>query len=137
MRPSARVTARPICPARDTASRLCCREGADCPPQNAIADRAGFPFPNVFDGTPLSVPRRSLRRRPGEGSLRGREPMVNATEYRAMAAEHHRLAGMCRSPESRERHFRLEQELRALAEREEVFQGTRAPHHASDPQIVK
>jgi hypothetical protein len=54
-----------------------------------------------------------------------------------MAAEHHRLAGMCRSPESRERHFRLEQELRALAEREEVFQGTRAPHHASDPQIVK
>ena len=46
--------------------------------------------------------------------------MINATEYRAMAAEHHRLAGMCRSPESREQHFRLEQELRALAEREEV-----------------
>jgi hypothetical protein len=45
--------------------------------------------------------------------------MINATEYRAMAAEHHRLAGMCRSPESREQHFRLEQELRALAEREE------------------
>jgi hypothetical protein len=51
--------------------------------------------------------------------------MINATEYRAMAAEHHRLAGMCRSPESREQHFRLEQELRALAEREEVLQGTR------------
>jgi len=54
--------------------------------------------------------------------------MINATEYRAMAAEHHRLAGMCRSPESREQHFRLEQELRALAEREEVLQGTRTPH---------
>ena len=53
--------------------------------------------------------------------------MVNATEYRAMAAEHHHLAGMCRSPESREQHLRLEQELRALAEREEVLQGTRAP----------
>ncbi len=79
----------------------------------------------------------SLRRRPGEGNLRGRRPMINATEYRAMAAEHHRLAGMCRSPESREQHFRLEQELRALAEREEVLQGTRTPHHASDPQTVK
>jgi hypothetical protein len=63
--------------------------------------------------------------------------MINTTEYRAMAAEHHRLAGMCRSPESREQHFRLEQELRALAEREEVLQGTRTPHHASDPQTVK
>jgi hypothetical protein len=59
--------------------------------------------------------------------------MVNATEYRAMAAKHHRLAGMCRSPESREQHLRLEQGLRALAEREEVLQA----HHASDPQIVK
>ena len=52
--------------------------------------------------------------------------MINTTEYRAMAAEHHRLAGMCRSPESREQRFRLEQELRALAEREEVLQ-ERAP----------
>jgi len=60
--------------------------------------------------------------------------MINATEYRAMVAEHHRLAGMCRSPESREQHFRLEQELRALAEREDVLQGTRTPNHASDPQ---
>jgi hypothetical protein len=51
-----------------------------------------------------------------------------------MAAEHHRLAGMCRSPESREQHFRLEQELRALAEREEVLQGT---PNASNPQTVK
>ena len=42
--------------------------------------------------------------------------MINVTDYRAMAAEHHRLAGMCRSPESREQHLRLEQELRALAD---------------------
>ena len=41
--------------------------------------------------------------------------MVNATDYRAMAAEHHRYAGMCRSPESRERHLGLEQQLLALA----------------------
>jgi hypothetical protein len=61
--------------------------------------------------------------------------MVNATEYRAMAAEHHRLAGMCRSPESREQHLRLEKELRALADSEEYLHGTRAPQHASDPQI--
>jgi hypothetical protein len=64
------------------------------------------------------------------------DTMINATEYRAMAAEHHRLAGMCRSPESREQHLRLEQELRALAEREDVLHGTRAPHQASDPQTV-
>jgi hypothetical protein len=46
--------------------------------------------------------------------------MVNATEYRAMAADHHRLAGMCRSPDSREQHLRLEKSLRALADSEEV-----------------
>jgi hypothetical protein len=62
--------------------------------------------------------------------------MVNATEYRAMAAEHHRLAGMCRSPESREQHLRLEKELRALADSEECLR-TRTPQHASNPQIVK
>jgi hypothetical protein len=61
--------------------------------------------------------------------------MVNATEYRAMAAEQHRLAGMCRSPESREQHFRLEKEFRALADGEE--HGARAPQDASNPQIVK
>lgn len=63
--------------------------------------------------------------------------MINATEYRAMAAEHHRLAGMCRSPESREQHLRLEQELRALAERDDVLEETRAAQRASDPQTVK
>ena len=63
--------------------------------------------------------------------------MVNATDYRTMAAEHHRLAGMCRSPESREQHLRLEKELRALADGEECSHGPRAPQYASDPQIVK
>jgi hypothetical protein len=63
--------------------------------------------------------------------------MLNATEYRTMAAEHHRLAGMCRSPESREQHFRLEKELRALADNEECMRGTHPSQHASDPQIVK
>jgi hypothetical protein len=63
--------------------------------------------------------------------------MVNATEYRAMAAEHHRLAGMCRSPESREQHFRLEKELQALAESEELLHGEPAPQNASDSKIVK
>jgi hypothetical protein len=45
--------------------------------------------------------------------------MTTAAEYRTMAAEHHRFAGMCRSPESRERHLRLEQQFLALAKREE------------------
>jgi hypothetical protein len=63
--------------------------------------------------------------------------MINAIEYRAMAAKHHRLAGMCRSPESREQHLRLEKELRALADSEELVHEARAPQHASDPQIVK
>jgi hypothetical protein len=45
--------------------------------------------------------------------------MVNATDYRTMAAEHHRYAGICRSPESRERHLDMEQQLLALAKGEE------------------
>jgi hypothetical protein len=60
--------------------------------------------------------------------------MINATEYRAMAAEHHRLAGMCRAPESREQHFRLETEFRALADN---VREARAPQHPSDLQITK
>jgi hypothetical protein len=47
------------------------------------------------------------------------DTMVDATDYRAMAAEHHRYAGMCRSPESRERHLGLEQQLLVLAKLEE------------------
>ena len=51
----------------------------------------------------------------GTNEIAYEDIMINAAEYRAMASEHHRLAGMCRSPESRERHFRLEKELLALA----------------------
>jgi hypothetical protein len=58
--------------------------------------------------------------------------MINATEYRAMAAEHHRLAGMCRAPESREQHLRLEKEILVLADNEERLHGVRAPEHASN-----
>ena len=65
----------------------------------------------------------SLARRPGtarDDELAWEDTMVNATDYRAMAAEHHQYAGMCRSPESRERHLGLEQELLALADLEET-----------------
>jgi hypothetical protein len=63
--------------------------------------------------------------------------MVNATDYCAMAAEHHRLAGMCRSPEPREQQLRLEEELRTLADSEECLHGARARSMSSDPQIAK
>ena len=63
--------------------------------------------------------------------------MTNATEYRAMAAEHHRLAGMCRSPESREQHFRLEKEFLALADAEECLHGTHASQSVSQSQLSK
>ena len=53
--------------------------------------------------------------------------MPNAAEYRMMAAEEHRLAGMCRSPDSREEHLRRENELVALADKEEGLEGKRAP----------
>jgi hypothetical protein len=45
-----------------------------------------------------------------------------------MAAEHHRLAGMCRSPESREQHLRLEQDFLALAGNKECLHEA----HAAD-----
>jgi hypothetical protein len=51
-----------------------------------------------------------------------------------MAAEHHRLAGMCRSPESRQQHLSLEQQFRALAEREERLHPPPVPQEASDAQ---
>jgi hypothetical protein len=63
--------------------------------------------------------------------------MVEATQYRAIAAEHHHLAGMCRSPESREQHLRLEKEFLALADGKERSQGVGALEHASDPQVVR
>jgi hypothetical protein len=62
--------------------------------------------------------------------------MPDVTEYRAMAVEHHRLAGMCRSPESRERHLRMEKERQALADCEECSHGARVPQHASDPHVT-
>jgi hypothetical protein len=65
------------------------------------------------------------------------EFMVGGTEYRAMAAEHHRLAGMCRAPESRERHLRLEQELLALAYNEECLPGLGTPQQSSEPRPVQ
>jgi hypothetical protein len=60
--------------------------------------------------------------------------MVNADQYRAMALQHHRWAGMCRSPESREEHFRLEKELRVLADNEERLHGLLAPAQVSNSQ---
>ena len=63
--------------------------------------------------------------------------MINASEYRAMAAEHHRLAGMCRSLESREQHFRLEQQFLALADTEECLHGAHASQSASQSQLAK
>ena len=54
--------------------------------------------------------------------------MVNATDYRAMAAEQHRYAGMCWSPESRERHLGLEQQLLALAKLQESSAKAAAVH---------
>jgi hypothetical protein len=69
--------------------------------------------------------------------MRGEYIMISATEYRAMAAEHHRLAGMCRSPESREQHFHLEKEFLALADSEETLHGARLPEQANHPQQAR
>jgi hypothetical protein len=41
---------------------------------------------------------------------------------------------MCRSPESREEHFRLEKELLVLADNEERLHGLLAPEQASNSQ---
>ena len=60
----------------------------------------------------------------GTNEIAYEDIMINAAEYRAMASEHHRLAGMCRSPESREQHFRLEKDFLALAASEECLHGT-------------
>ena len=67
----------------------------------------------------------------GTNEIAYEDIMINAAEYRAMAWEHHRLAGMCRSPESREQHFRLEKDFLALAASEECLHGTRAAQHPS------
>jgi hypothetical protein len=91
----------------------------------------------LLHGTRFSVPRRLLRLGRGKLDLRGEDTMINATEYLAMAAEHHRLAGMCRSPDSREQHLRLEEQFRALAERRETWRESSAPQPACGPQILK
>ena len=44
---------------------------------------------------------------------------------------------MCRSPESREEHFRLEKELLVLAESEERLHRVHAPEQPSNPQQSK
>ncbi len=85
---------------------------------------------------PSSVPR-CLFGAAGQMERAWEEPMVSATEYRAMAAEHHRLAGMCRSPESRERYLSLEQELLAIANNEECLHGLRTPQQAREPQPAR
>jgi hypothetical protein len=58
--------------------------------------------------------------------------MITAIEYRAMALQHHRWAGMCRSPESREEHFRMEKELLARANSEERLHVVRAVAERGD-----
>jgi len=58
--------------------------------------------------------------------------MITAIEYRAMALQHHRWAGMCRSPESREEHFRMEKELLARVDSEERLHGVRAVAERGD-----
>ena len=63
--------------------------------------------------------------------------MVNADNYRAMALEHHRWAGMCRSPQSREEHFRLEKELLVLADNEERLHGLLAPEQDATVKIAR
>jgi hypothetical protein len=63
--------------------------------------------------------------------------MVNAIEYRAMALQHHRWAGMCRSPQSREEHLRLEKELLVLADSEERLHGVHAQDKEGSLQASK
>ena len=63
--------------------------------------------------------------------------MVNAIEYRAMALQHHRWAGMCRSPESREEHFRREKELLALADTQERLNWAHIPEKEGNLQQPK
>jgi hypothetical protein len=135
--PGQAAEASPAGSGRDRgSSRLRPGKGADCDAIETPKQRVrAFPFQTCC-GTRLSVPRPSLR------SIRANEHawedvMVDATQYRTMAAEHHRLAGMCRSPESREEHFRLEKEFLALADCMERSQGVGRVEHASDPRVVR
>ena len=103
--------------------RLHVGEGANWGRSKRQSKAFGFHRRNLR-GTLLSV-------LPGTNEIAYEDIMINAAEYRAMASEHHRLAGMCRSPESREQHFRLEKDFLALAASEECLHGTRAAQHPS------
>jgi hypothetical protein len=85
--------------------------------RNANARRSAFTLrKSELMGPVFSAP----AFRPGTGrgghSLAYEHIMVNAIKYRSMAAKHHRFAGMCRSPQSREEHLRLEKQLPAFAD---------------------
>jgi hypothetical protein len=98
--------------------------------------RKAFEFPILtLIGTPLSVPRGSSASA-GRTALAWEDTMVNADQYRTMALQHHRWAGMCRSPESREEHFRLEKELLVLADNEERLHGLLAPEQEATVKIA-
>jgi hypothetical protein len=98
--------------------------------------RKAFDFPILPNGSCLSVSRRHSVSA-GRTALAWEDIVVTAVEYRAMALQHHRWAGMCRLPQSREEHFRLEKELLALADGEERMHGMRTPEQASNPQMSK
>ena len=104
-------------------------EGANWGRSKRQSKAFGFHRRNLC-GTLLSVPP-FVPAQAGTNEIAYEDIMINAAEYRAMASEHHRLAGMCRSPESREQHFRLEKDFLALAASEECLHGTRAAQHPS------
>ena len=93
--------------------RLHVGEGANWGRSKRQSKAFGFHRRNLR-GTLLSVPP-FVPAQAGTNEIAYEDIMINAAEYRAMASEHHRLAGMCRSPESREQHFRLEKDFLALA----------------------
>jgi hypothetical protein len=84
---------------------------------------------------PFERPTRFVPASAGRTAFAWEDTMINAIQYRAMALQHHRWAGMCRSPESREEHFRLEKEFLALADSEERVHGVHAPEQVKiNPQ---
>jgi hypothetical protein len=107
-------------------------EGADSPMIETPTEGVRLTLQFSVDGTLLSVPRVCPTRvapvQAGTIPPAWEDIVVNTTDYRAMAAEHHRYAGMCRSPESRERHLGLEQQLLALAKLQESSAKAAAVH---------
>jgi len=86
--------------------------------------------PAVFDTNPNTG---SLKESVQNGQQLVWHPKEKPNEPRAMALQHHRWAGMCRSTEFREEHFRWEQEFLALADSEERLHGGCAEEQASNP----